>query len=93
MVHNILHIYFIFIYLYPRRERDSATGFPNYYRPVIVDFYEGGKLEHPEKNPRSQIEIDKSQPTFMRVRVVEVGDATLTRLPETTKYRRNKKNC
>ena len=28
-----------------------------------VDFAEGGKLEYPEKNPQSQIEIDKSQPT------------------------------
>ena len=28
-----------------------------------VDFVEGGKPEYPEKNPRSQIEIDKSQPT------------------------------
>ena len=28
-----------------------------------VDFAEGGKPEYPEKNPRSQIEIDKSQPT------------------------------
>ena len=44
-------------------ERDAAIGFPNYCRPVIVDFYEGGKPEYPEKNPRSQIEIDKSQPT------------------------------
>ena len=28
-----------------------------------VEFTEGGKPENPEKNPRSQIEIDKSQPT------------------------------
>ena len=42
-------------------ERDAAIGFPNYCRPVIVDFYEGGKPEYPEKNPWSQIEIDKSQ--------------------------------
>ena len=28
-----------------------------------VDFAEGGKPEYLEKNPRSQIEIDKSQPT------------------------------
>ena len=37
---------------------------------------EGGKPEYPEKNPRGQIEIDKSQPTFsprIRSRVVEVG--------------------
>ena len=26
-----------------------------------VEFAEGEKLENPEKNPRSQIEIDKSQ--------------------------------
>ena len=30
---------------------------------VKVEFAEGGKLEYPEKNPWSQIEIDKSQPT------------------------------
>ena len=28
-----------------------------------VKTVEGGKLEYPEKNPLSQIEIDKSQPT------------------------------
>ena len=28
-----------------------------------VDFVEGGKPEYPKKNPQSQIEIDKSQPT------------------------------
>ena len=28
-----------------------------------IEFAEGGKPEYPEKNPRSQIEIDKSQPT------------------------------
>ena len=28
-----------------------------------VEFAERGKPEYPEKNPRSQIEIDKSQPT------------------------------
>ena len=26
-----------------------------------VEFAEGGELDYPEKNPRSQIEIDKSQ--------------------------------
>ena len=31
---------------------------------VKVDFAEGGKPEYPEKNPRSQIEMDKSQPTY-----------------------------
>ena len=30
---------------------------------VKVNFAEGGKPENPEKNPRNQIEIDKSQPT------------------------------
>ena len=29
-----------------------------------VDFVEGGKLENPEKKPRSQIEINQSQPTY-----------------------------
>ena len=27
-------------------------------------FVEGGKLENPEKSPRSQIEINQSQPTY-----------------------------
>ena len=54
-----------------------------------VDFAEGGKPEYPEKNPRSQIENDKSQPRI-RSRVHRGGrreryhSAVMTALKETT---------
>ena len=44
-----------------------------------VEFAEGGKPEYPEKKPRSQIEIDKSQPKGrprIGSQVVKVGGAT-----------------
>ena len=45
-----------------------------------VDFAKEGKPEYPEKNPRSQIEIDKSQPTCVpsiRSRVHSGGGASV----------------
>ena len=46
---------------------------------VIVEHAVGGKPEYPEKNPRSQIEVDKSQATCGAKNSnpgLEVGNAT-----------------